>query len=488
MKMEYKRQHPYFMLSKICSRIKEFIVSIIILIGAVMSKGENKKIIIFSAIILIAVIIIAATIINWTKDVYSYDEKGIHIKEGLIKRKFRYIPCDKIHTMDMDAKFIQRLFGVATLRIDTASGGKEAEVCLVLKENEVYNIKKVIYNEGEKKVTNKEDNTQGEKNREETSNKNIYYKATIVDLIIMAATSKYIMGGIFFILVIYNKLNDIIPQNLKNKFSNFESKSAENIMTIKSIQIIIAIVMVVIIITFIISIITTVIKYYDFTVTRDKNKINITYGLFDKKSVVIPLYRIQSISIVEGILKKPFNFVSINVESIGYGKEKGESTMLCPLLKKNKIDEFFKEVLNEVKPEFKFSYASNKAIIGYLIRNALIPMIIGILITWKFKYGFFILIIEPFFFLLGYFKYKNAAICIVENKLIMQFRILAKYTVIMSRKNIQSAVKTQSIFQKRNNLINIKTAVQGELVQKEYIIKGMNNIEFTKLQQWLLNI
>lgn len=483
--MKYKKQHPYFMLSKIYTSVKEFIISLLILIGAVITKGKNEKFI-FLAIVLIAITIIVTTIVSWKNNVYSFDESGIHIKEGIIGTKFRYIPSDKIHTMDVDSKLIQRLFGVVTLKIDTASGGKDAEIHLDLSKSEADNIKKVLFNDYVSKNQEKE-KVQVEKKHEAFYNENIQYKATITDLIITAITSKYIMGGLLFIFVLYDRINDIIPKNFKTKLNDFENRSAHSMMASKSIQLILVLILVLVIITFIISVISTVIKYYDFTIKRTNNKINITYGLFDKKSVIIPLHRIQSISIVEGILKKPFNAVSINIESIGYGKEKGESTILCPLLRKNKINKFFKDVLTEIKPEFEFSYSSNKSIIGYLIRASILPLLIAIFITYKFKYGFFSLLILPFFFLLGYYRQKNAGICINENELIMQFRLLAKYTVIIPKKNIQSSSKVQNIFQKRNNLINIKAAVQGEIAEKEYTVKGMNNDEFIKLQQWLFN-
>ncbi|NMM63654.1 PH domain-containing protein [Clostridium sp. P21] len=484
--MKYNKQHPYFFISKIISSLKEYIISLLILIGAVISKGKNGKII-FLAIALIVLATIVTTIISWKNNVYSFDESGIHMKEGVISRKSRYIPKDKIHTLDIDSKFVQRLFGVVTLKIDTAGGGKEAEVRLILSKKEAENIRKILFSDNIKQNQEAESVIVEEK-QEKVFDESIKYKASVTDLIITAITSKYIMGGMLFIFVLYDKINNVIPKSFKSKMDNFENKSAESIMAYKSLQLILVIIIAVVLITFIISIITTVITYYDFTIKRNGNKISVTYGLFDKKSVIVPIYRIQSISIVEGILKKPFNAVSINIESIGYGKEKGESTVLCPLLKKSKIDKFFAEVLTEIKPEFQFSYSSNKSIMGYLIRASIIPVIITIFITYKFKYGFFSLLILPFFFLLGYYRQRNAAICIKENELIMQFRRLAKHIVIIPKKNIQSSTKSQNIFQKRNNLINIKAAVQGEIAQTEYTIKGMNNEEFTKLQQWLFNI
>lgn len=484
MKMKYKKQHPYFFISKIISNLKEYIISFLIVIGAVITKGKNTKIL-FLIIALVVLIIVVMTIVSWKKNVYGFDETGMHVKEGAINRKSRYIPKDKIHTMDIDSKFVQRLFGVVTLKIDTAGGGKQTEVHLILSKEESENIREVLLSNSNIEQ-NEEKKVIIEEQQEKIFNDDIKYKASIMDLIITAITSKYIMGGLLFIFVLYDKINNIIPKSFKNKLDSFGNKSAESIMAYKSIQLIVAIVIVAFLITFIISIITTVVTYYDFTIKRNSNKINITYGLIDKKSIIIPFYRIQSISIIEGILKKPFNAVSINIESVGYGKEKGESTILCPLLKKNQVDKFFREVLSEIEPKFEFSHSSSKAIMGYLFRASIIPLIITVFITCKFKYGFFSLLILPFFFLLGYNRQKNAGICIKENELIMQFRVLAKHIVIIQRKNVQSSIRSQNIFQRRSNLVNIKVAVQGEIVQKEYVVKGMNNDEFIKLQNWLL--
>lgn len=481
MKMKYKNQHPYYILNKIYNRIKELIISLFILIGALITKGKNEKMVLL-IVILISISIIIITIIDWKKYTYSFDESGIDIKEGVVNKKSRFIPADKIHTIDMDSNLVQRVFGVVTLKIDTAGGGKETEVHLDLSKSEAENMKEGLINKPEKQGVEKE-----KVERERKYNEDIKYKASIGDLIITAVTSKYIMGGLLFILVLYDKINDIMPKSFKAKLNDFENRSAENMMAHKSIQLIIALILAVVIITFIISVISTVIKYYDFTIKRTSNKINITYGLFDKKSITVPVYRIQSISIVEGILKKPFNVVSINIDSIGYGKEKGESTILCPLLKKNKIDKFFKEVLSEIEPKFEFSHSSNKSIMGYLIRATIIPLIIIIFITYKIKYGLFSLLILPFFLLLGYYRQRNAAICIKEHELIMQFRILAKHIVIIPKKNIQSSIRTQNIFQKRNNLVNLSVTIQGEISEKEYTIKGMNNVEFVKLQRWIFN-
>lgn len=482
MKMKYKKQHPYFFISKIISNLKEYVISFLIVIGAAITKGKNTKIL-FLIIALVVLIIVIMTMVSWKKNVYAFDETGMHVKEGVINRKSRYIPKNKIHTMDIDSKFVQRLFGVVTLKIDTAGGGKQTEVHLILSKEESENIREVLLSS-----SNIEQNQEKEVIAEEEKNFNndIKYKASIMDLIITAITSKYIMGGLLFIFVLYDKISNIIPKSFKNKLDSFGNKSAESIMIYKSIQLIVVIVIVAFLITFIISIITTVVTYYDFTIKRNNNKINITYGLIDKKSIIIPFYRIQSISIIEGILKKPFNAVSINIESIGYGKEKGESTILCPFLKKNQVDKFFQEVLSEIEPKFEFSHSSSKAIMGYLFRAGIIPVIITVFITCKFKYGFFSLLILPFFFLLGYYRQKNAGICIKENELIMQFRVLAKHIVIIQRKNIQSSIKSQNIFQRRSNLVNIEVAVQGEIIQKEYVVKGMNNDEFIKLQNWLL--
>src|ERR671910_685334 len=92
----------------------------------------------------------------------------------------------------------------------------------------------------------------------------------------------------------------------------------------------------------------TVLAYSGFTLSREGDFLYIKRGLLERREATIPLSRIQAVRISEGLLRQPFGLASLRVESAGYGKDAGVSTMLFPLLPRDEVE----ELLAGAVPEF----------------------------------------------------------------------------------------------------------------------------------------
>ena len=102
----------------------------------------------------------------------------------------------------------------------------------------------------------------------------------------------------------------------------------------------------------IVSVALTLLNYFDFTVTKENDRLVITRGLLEKKRITIPLNRVQAIKIVENPLRQPFGLATVQVESAGGGFSEGKDKkiVLFPLIsKKAKI-----EPLTVLFPQFQF--------------------------------------------------------------------------------------------------------------------------------------
>jgi putative membrane protein len=74
----------------------------------------------------LAVVGVAALIIRvlvWQRFTYEFDGEVLRVDEGVLARNRRALDVDRIQQVEVDRGFIQRLFGLATLRVETASGG-----------------------------------------------------------------------------------------------------------------------------------------------------------------------------------------------------------------------------------------------------------------------------------------------------------------------------------------------------------------------------
>jgi uncharacterized membrane protein YdbT with pleckstrin-like domain len=79
---------------------------------------------------LAALVLLAWSTIEWLRRTYRLEGGALRLEEGVLARKLRAVPFDRIQQVDLVRKPLHRLLGVATLRVETAGGGSAAEVDL----------------------------------------------------------------------------------------------------------------------------------------------------------------------------------------------------------------------------------------------------------------------------------------------------------------------------------------------------------------------
>jgi putative membrane protein len=77
-----------------------------------------------------ALALLAWSTVEWLLRTYSLEGGALRLEEGVLARKLRAVPFDRIQQVDLVRKPLHRLLGVATLRVETAGGGSAAEVDL----------------------------------------------------------------------------------------------------------------------------------------------------------------------------------------------------------------------------------------------------------------------------------------------------------------------------------------------------------------------
>jgi putative membrane protein len=75
-------------------------------------------------------VLLAWSTVEWLRRTYSLEGGALRLEEGVLARKLRAVPFDRIQQVDLVRKPLHRLLGVATLRVETAGGGSAAEVDL----------------------------------------------------------------------------------------------------------------------------------------------------------------------------------------------------------------------------------------------------------------------------------------------------------------------------------------------------------------------
>lgn len=480
----FHRNHFITIIDKTFS---SFFKSFLPLVIIIFSKDTRTLSFSSKLLIMLGIFLIIALyqIIKWFNDFYCIQDNLIMIKKGLLFVKQKEIPFNKIQTVDISQGIKHRIFGLALVKVDTGNSSiKKEELSFVLKKAEAENFKNDIFsvkNNNSAELCNEEVKIIDKENNSTSTplSSSKEFKVSTKELTLSALTSNGIFAGIVFLFSAYAILDDYIKDFLENTL-----KKASN--TVKSINFqsmsltylvlwIILLIIIYITFSFIISIISTIIKYHGFSVKRENDNLIISYGLLEKKNYIMPIKKISAVYLKQNVIKQLLGFRALHIETVGYGNEKGESSILYPLTVGSRHNNLMEELL----PEFSFNEAMIKVptrALGRFIKLKFIfTLAISIILTLNFKYGYICFLSVPFFLLIGYLQYRNSAIGKGSNLLCISNKSFTKVISIIPVNKLQSVKTENNYFQKRKDLFNLEVSIQGNHFGTAIKIKNLSS-------------
>ncbi|MBP1760908.1 MAG: hypothetical protein H6Q64_450 [Firmicutes bacterium] len=427
-----------------------------LLLLAIAQPAIRKWIIV--AIPLLLVLFIIYGVFYWLRYVFYVSGQELRVEYGVMVRKKRYIPFERIQTVQITAGVLQRLFGLVKVQVETAGGGKEAEFVLAALPRKTALELQNILQAGGKPL---------EAAPAEVDP--IEYKLSIRSLLLLASTSNGIGVAISALLVILSQLDDFLPQlNVWVKIGTY----AEHLAAAK-VSLIILAVFILILLAWLLSLVGTIIRFSGFQLRREGDSIKINRGLFEKQQLSIPLKRIQAVKVVEGLLRQPLGMVSVQVVSISNTGVKGEGNVLFPLLPKAALPEFLEKIAPEFSVPLAFEKLPRRAKRRYLLINTIPALIIAILCSVFLPWGYVAFILPLLGAWLGSRQYHDAGYQVEDNTLLLRSRVLGRVTMIVPRRRIQSLHVSRNPFQIRSGLSNLKVAIASSNIAATAHLKGM---------------
>ncbi|WP_417620955.1 PH domain-containing protein [Parasphingorhabdus sp.] len=116
----FRRLHPLSIILKSVSMLGQNIVAIIVLHFSLFDQN-----ILYTGLAALALVtlVVCVTALIWSRFTYQITPQEIRIKSGLLNRNNRSIPFDRIQDVSLEQKLVSRLLGLATVKLETGSGG-----------------------------------------------------------------------------------------------------------------------------------------------------------------------------------------------------------------------------------------------------------------------------------------------------------------------------------------------------------------------------
>lgn len=349
------RQHPAWIFLSALQQLRGMAIPLIVLLVGSGQRGDSWFLVVGGVAVLLGV---AARAASWWQFRYEVSDRELRVRSGLLAKRERTVPLDRIQAVDVAETPLQRLFGVVGLRVETAAGGGGgADVVLqAVSRAEAERLRGLLVAAGRgaapTPAVDAMASTAGAGEAEEAAAapswaaQSIGQEGVLLrrlgmgDLVVAGATSGRIGPALALVGFGFQFFDDIVPDRYWEQVARS--------VPLGSIRGVVTLALIVGVGAWLLAIVSTVLTFGGFELRRDGERLLVAHGLLDRRRRSIPLGRIQAVSLHEGVLRRPFGLAALRFESAGYGRDTAESGILWPLLRRGEAD----DLLRAAAPSF----------------------------------------------------------------------------------------------------------------------------------------
>ncbi|MCA1024503.1 PH domain-containing protein [Cytobacillus kochii] len=323
---------------------------------------------IIAAILLILSIIFV--IFKWLTTTYKIDEVAFYLREGFFTKHKRTIPFSKVQNVNRHTTFLHKLIGKTSLKFETGMSGDGGTIKFeVLSKEEADHLEDWI----EKSTRNiKVSEGEEEKVEEYIEDRKLHFAASKKDIIKASMTSLSFLllipalGSLFFMI---------------NDFINVEKEAEGAIHFILSAWWLTALVVIFLVVaSTIFGMIKTYIKYGNYRIYSDVDRIYISRGVLDEVSFSISKEKVQAVEITQTLMKRILRIAEVKLTSAGQtggggGDSSMETSSLFPFLPQKDAFRLISEILPDYEVEEEMHKLPKNALFARLLKPSWLWMI-----------------------------------------------------------------------------------------------------------------
>jgi len=238
------------------------------------------------------------------------------ITEGILNKTKTTIALYKIQQVNIKQSLLQRFIGVHALEVDTA-GSKEQEVSIkAISHRLALDLKaKLLDNETKMPANAVAENTVSQT----ASDEKPFIDISLLSLLKVGITSNYIRSlGLLlaFFFTIYDNVMRFSNQGYINEdqFNGYVNKA----LIMQSIGILVVVLFGAIIV---INVVRTMVRYFGYTITRQKGSLLLSFGLFNTKSTIIKPEKVQIVSFTRNYFQKKMDILELKIKQATAGEK-----------------------------------------------------------------------------------------------------------------------------------------------------------------------
>ena len=384
---------------------------------------------------------------------YELTNDTFDIRSGVISRRNREIPYQRIQNVDISRSLVQRALGIAEIRLETAGGGQSEAHLRYVGYNEAKRLQEEVRSRSRRAdaTGNGVDGTISD----EPTLLTPLYEISERDLGVLAIASFDLrVASLLFVM-----LSFVAPSVLIDLVTA---------APVDPIAIGVAVLLIVVIASAILSGTGAIVNNWGFQLGRIGDELRYERGLLQRYDGSIPLDKVQSLIVGENVLMRYLEYATLTVETAGYAPGQGgsESARAVPISKRDRTVSIAQQV-EQFGGIPSFSRPAKRARLRYawqytLLLGALTAIAYGI--HWWFAFTvtwWAVLFLAPIIPFAAHFKWKHRGYALGQHHIVMRSGFWRRRTYVVPYYRIQTVDYVQTVLQQRWQIATVVVDTAG---------------------------
>ncbi|MFC6333882.1 PH domain-containing protein [Paenibacillus septentrionalis] len=482
----------------------------------------------------------------WKKFQYSLEQDRLIIHKGVFKREEKTIYYNRIHSVNVQQPLLLRIFGVASLQIETPGGkpGMAEGELSVLKHGFALELQQQLKQlrsrsiamasgspaaqqqtsaeahegdaaaivqegsslhsavelgdqavlEGSVSPMGSTEDRELLQQEHDTTGYDYEYKLSAGQLLKASLTSLNLNFALIFLLGIYSFADDVLELIFPNLYEkmlevmspDFYDSVVGGVTEQFSVMTLFVIVMMTVIVfgfVWLLSIVIYLIKFGDYQIRRSEEQLSVSYGLLEKKSFIFDQNKVQAVIMDENPIRQLLGFAELRVQVITSNAM--EQLVIHPFIRKKDIPAMMSQLLPDRQLDLRKQLQAppNSAYRMYAMPSLIVVLVLIGAAAWLWKWNsLWFLLLIPIVLGWSWLCMRTAGVWLEDGDLILRKRTINRVTYFVRRKHIVTLSMKTSPMQRKRKLRTIRVQVLGSAFA--YRVKSIADEHLVPIWQW----
>lgn len=422
-----------------------------IVFGAIAGTGSGdlfEGVLVFAGIALLGVGLVAGwNVAYYRRFSYELTEDTFDIESGVFSRRDREIPYHRIQNVDIRQNVVQRLLGIAEVRLETAGGGQTEAQLKYVNRQEAGRLQEDV---GRRKRDLEPDARDGETEQSAET----LYAITPRELGILGVVSM----DLRFVPLILVGLSVFGPAAVGRALPAVDQWFLIGPLFGLATIFVLAVV----------SGVFSMLQYYDFQLRSYGKEYRYERGLLQRYSGSIPVEKVQTVSIRENVLARWLGYASLTIETAGYAPGQGSgarSQSAIPIATRDRVLELARSI--EPFGDVSFERPPKRARERYAVRYLLVALVV---IAGAYAVTFHPDVSGPWYLaalvlaavpVAAHFKWRHRGYFLGEDFVVTRNGFWSRRITVVPTYRVQTVLSSRTVFQRRRRLASVVVDTAG---------------------------